>query len=333
MRGRKVTEPLLRVEHLVKRFQSGGFLFGVRSVVHAVEDVSLVIAVGETLGLVGESGSGKSTVARALLYLDPPTSGKVYFDGAELSSLQPEQLRQVRRRMQIVFQDPSSSLNPRKRISASVAEGLRIHHLVSPDNLSGRVVSLLEEVGLDPSLAERFPHELSGGQRQRVGIARALAVEPALLVCDEPVSALDVSVQAQILNLLMDLRDRRGLSYLFIAHDLAVVATIADRIAVMYLGTIVEEGPSQLIISSPRHPYTQALVSAVPEPEPGYGGNRIILNGEPPSPANPPPGCPFAPRCFHPLRDQRCRTERPMLRSVAGRQVACHYAETITALP
>jgi oligopeptide/dipeptide ABC transporter ATP-binding protein len=322
--------PLVQVEGLVKHYaQGGGLLTRPRPPVRAVDGVSFEIAAGETLGLVGESGSGKSTVGRNVLRLEQPTAGTVRFDGADLASLPAAQLRSLRRRMQIVFQDPFASLNPRRTVGASVAEGLEIHRIVPPGAIAGRVAELLTEVGLDPSYASRYPHEFSGGQRQRIGIARALAVEPQFVVCDEPVSALDVSVQAQVINLLLDLRDRRGLAYLFIAHDLAVVRQIAHRVAVMYLGTIVETGSARTVIEAPRHPYTQALVSAVPEADPAAARNRIVLAGEPPSPAAPPPGCPFEPRCFHPLKDARCRAERPALRQVARQHVACHYAEVV----
>jgi len=230
--------------------------------------------------------------------------------------------------MQIIFQDPYSSLNPRMSAGAAIAEGLEIHRLAARSEIPGRVAALLEEVGLDPTYTKRYPHEFSGGQRQRIGIARALAVQPSFIVCDEPVSALDVSVQAQVLNLLSDLQRQRGLSYLFIAHDLAVVRQIAHRIAVMYLGRIVEEGPTDQILSFPRHPYTVALLSAVPEPDPAARQNRIVLSGDLPSPSNPPPGCPFHTRCFHPLKSTRCRTEVPVLRPVSGTLAACHYAES-----
>jgi oligopeptide/dipeptide ABC transporter ATP-binding protein len=230
--------------------------------------------------------------------------------------------------MQIIFQDPYSSLNPRMTVGAAIAEGIEIHRLAPRRDIPQRVSALLEEVGLDPGYSRRYPHEFSGGQRQRIGIARALAVQPAFIVCDEPVSALDVSVQAQVLNLLSDLQRQRGLSYLFIAHDLAVVRQIARRIAVMYLGRIVEEGFTDQLLSNPRHPYTVALLSAVPEPEPGAHRSRIVLGGDLPSPSNPPPGCPFHTRCFHPLKNERCRMEVPLLRPVAGTVAACHYAES-----
>ncbi|MEO8755642.1 MAG: oligopeptide/dipeptide ABC transporter ATP-binding protein [Casimicrobiaceae bacterium] len=322
-----MTEPLLEVEGLVKHFRSGGLFSGRHTTVKAVDGVSFTLAKGETLGLVGESGSGKTTVGRTVLRLELPTAGTVKFEGTDLATLSANELRSLRRKMQIIFQDPFASLNPRRTVGASVAEGVEIHKLLPKREIPEFVAQLLEEVGLDGSYARRYPHEFSGGQRQRIGIARALAVEPSFIVCDEPVSALDVSVQAQVLNLLLDLRDARGLSYLFIAHDVALARQIAHRIAVMYLGTIVEIGPARTVIDAPRHPYTQALVSAVPEPDPAKSTARIVLAGDPPSPANPPPGCPFVTRCFHPRKDARCIAERPQLRPVAGRDVACHYAE------
>ena len=320
--------PVLQVDGLVKHYRGGGMFARKDAIVKAVDGVSFSIGRGETLGLVGESGSGKTTVGRAVLRLELPTAGTVRFEGTDLASLQPAELRALRRRMQIVFQDPFASLNPRRTVGASVAEGIEIHRLAPKRDIPRLVGELLEEVGLDASYARKYPHEFSGGQRQRIGIARALAVEPSFIVCDEPVSALDVSVQAQVLNLLLDLRDARELSYLFIAHDVALVRQIAHRIAVMYLGTIVEIGPARTVIDAPKHPYTQALVSAVPEPDPTKSTSRIILAGDPPSPANPPPGCPFVTRCFHPMKDARCTAERPRLRLVEGRDVACHYAES-----
>ena len=319
--------PLLQVDGLVKHYRGGGMFARKDAIVKAVDGVSFSIGRGETLGLVGESGSGKTTVGRAVLRLELPTAGTVRFEGTDLASLQPAELRALRRRMQIVFQDPFASLNPRRTVGASVAEGIEIHRLAPKRDIPRLVGELLEEVGLDASYARKYPHEFSGGQRQRIGIARALAVEPSFIVCDEPVSALDVSVQAQVLNLLLDLRDARELSYLFIAHDVALVRQIAHRIAVMYLGTIVEIGPARTVIDAPKHPYTQALVSAVPEPDPTKSTSRIILAGDPPSPANPPPGCPFVTRCFHPMKDARCTAERPRLRLVEAREVACHYAD------
>ncbi len=321
------TAPLLEVRDLVMHYRSSGLLGGSGPPVRAVDGVSFTLARGETLGLVGESGCGKTSVGRTLLRLQNPTSGQALLDGEDLFALGTRELRLRRRRMQMVFQDPYGSLNPRLTIGDSVAEGLEIHRLARGDELKARVARLLEEVGLDRSYSARYPHEFSGGQRQRIGIARALAVEPDLIVCDEPVSALDVSVQAQVLNLLIDLQNARGLAYLFIAHDLAVVRQIAHRVAVMYLGRIVETGPTEAILAEPKHPYTVALRSAVPEPDPTREQNRIVLAGDPPSPANPPSGCPFHPRCFHPKKDVRCVSDRPELRIVGGSMAACHYAE------
>ena len=317
---------LVEVRDLVKHYAGERAWFGLgrpRAPLRAVDGVSFAIPAGRTLGLVGESGSGKTTVGRTLLRLQERTSGTVLFDGADVFALDPAKLRALRRRMQIVFQDPYSSLNPRMTVGETLQEPLEIHRL------RGTVAALLEEVGLDAAFARRYPHELSGGQRQRVGIARALSVEPQFIVCDEPVSALDVSVQAQVLNLLADLQTRRKLTYLFIAHDLAVVRHIADDVAVMYLGKIVEQAPAAQIYAQPRHPYTTALLSAVPEPDPRAAQSRIVLSGDMPSPSRPPPGCPFNPRCPHPLKSERCRTEAPPLRPIVpGHLAACHYAET-----
>jgi oligopeptide/dipeptide ABC transporter ATP-binding protein len=319
---------LVEVRDLVKHYRSSGLFVRSAPLVRAVDGVSFHVGRGETLALVGESGCGKSSVGRTILRLQEPTSGTMSFEGIDVFSLDRVRLRELRRRMQIIFQDPYSSLNPRMTIGAAIAEGIEIHRLASRAEIPGKVAALLQEVGLDPAYAGRYPHEFSGGQRQRIGIARALAVQPAFIVCDEPVSALDVSVQAQVLNLLSDLQRDRGLSYLFIAHDLAVVRQIAHRVAVMYLGRIVEEGSTEQILSNPRHPYTVALLSAVPEPDPTLGRERIVLGGDPPSPSNPPPGCPFHTRCFHPAKNERCRTEVPRLRPVTGTVAACHYAET-----
>jgi oligopeptide/dipeptide ABC transporter ATP-binding protein len=327
-----MTAPLLRVQDLVKHYTASG-LFGARGQpVRAVDGVSFEVGRGETLGLVGESGCGKSSVGRTILRLQEPTAGRAEFEGVDVFALDRRELRRLRRRMQIIFQDPYSSLNPRMTVGAAVAEGIEIHRLARGAEVGRRVQRLLEEVGLDPGYGRRYPHEFSGGQRQRIGIARALAVEPSFIVCDEPVSALDVSVQAQVLNLLGDLQRDRGLSYLFIAHDLAVVRQIAHRVAVMYLGRIVETGPTEALLAAPRHPYTVALLSAVPEPDPGRRRSRIVLGGDLPSPSNPPSGCPFHTRCFHPARNERCRTEVPVLRPVGATLAACHYAET-TPLP
>lgn len=326
---------LLEVRRLSKHFSTGRRWLGDRgSPVRAVEDVSFDIAPGETLALVGESGCGKTTTGRAILRLVEPTSGTVHFDGTDVGSLAPPALRQLRRHMQIVFQDPFGSLNPRLTIGEAIREGLVVHQLAKGAAADTRVAELLEEVGLRPEHASRLPHEFSGGQRQRVGIARALAVEPRFIVCDEPVSALDVSVQAQVVNLLRDLQRDRGLSYLFIAHDLAVVSHMADRVAVMYLGRIVELAPAATLFAAPRMPYTQALVSAVPVPVPGRARRRIVLAGDPPSPVNPPSGCVFHPRCPHPDKDDQCHTTVPVLEAKApGHWVACHKAPTARSTP
>jgi oligopeptide/dipeptide ABC transporter ATP-binding protein len=325
-----VSPHLLEVRDLVKHYAAGG-LFGGGRPVRAVEGVSFTVGRSETVALVGESGCGKSSVGRTILRLQEPTSGRTVFDGTDVFALDRTALRRLRRRMQIIFQDPYGSLNPRMTVGAAVAEGIEIHGLAKGAEVARRVAALLEEVGLDPGYARRYPHEFSGGQRQRIGIARALAVEPSFIVCDEPVSALDVSVQAQVLNLLADLQRERGLSYLFIAHDLAVVRQIARRVEVMYLGRIVESGPTEPLLASPRHPYTVALLSAVPEPDPTRRRPRIVLGGDLPSPSDPPSGCPFHTRCFHPARNERCRTERPLLRPVGATLAACHYAESTPA--
>ncbi|MGQ0701808.1 MAG: ABC transporter ATP-binding protein [Gemmatimonadales bacterium] len=325
-------EPLLVVTGLVKHYLGRG-LRGRRRPVHALNGVSFTVARGETLGVVGESGSGKSTLGRAIVRLVDADGGSVRLEGTEVLALPRGPLRALRRRMQMVFQDPYGSLNPRMAVGAAVREGLEIHRIGTRGQREERVRKLFREVGLDPAQIDRYPHQLSGGQRQRVGIARALAVDPAFLVCDEPVSALDVSVQAQVLNLLISLQRHRGLTYLFIAHDLAVVRQLAHRIAVMYYGRIVELAGTDAIIHNPRHPYTRALLSAVPTPEPGAHPRRIILSGEAPKPTVPPPGCPFFSRCFHPRKDARCTAELPPLRPVGDSLVACHYAEHSSELP
>ncbi len=321
-------EPLLAVDDLVKEFRGSG-LFRRAAPVRAVDRVSLSVTRGEALGLVGESGSGKTTLGRCALRLVEPTAGTVRFDGAPVLALDRQALRALRRRMQIVFQDPYGSLNPRMTVGAAVREPLEVHRLARGKAAAERVVRLFDEVGLDPSIADRYPHELSGGQRQRIGIARALSVEPEFLVLDEPVSALDVSVQAQVLNLLADLRERRRLTYLFIAHDLAVVRHLADRVAVMYLGKLMETGATADLFAKPHHPYTVSLLEAVPVPDPAAPRRRMVPVGDPPSARRPPPGCVFHPRCPHPRKDTRCSTEIPALREVASRRwAACHYAET-----
>ncbi len=317
--------PLVQARDLTRHFAvASGFFRKPASAIRAVDGVSLDIARGETLALVGESGSGKTTTGRMLLHLDVPTSGSVAFDGIELATLAPAALRTLRRRMQLVFQDPFGSLNPRMTIGDTVKEGLLIHRLAEGAAADARTRALLDEVGLRPEWADRYPHEFSGGQRQRVGIARALSVGPDFIVLDEPVSALDVSVQAQVINLLMDLQRQRALTYLFIAHDLSVVEHVADRVAVMYLGRIVELATRDAIFAEPLHPYTQALRSAVPIADPNVRARRIVLPGEPPSPANPPSGCPFHPRCHHPSKDDACtRLVPPLEPKAPGRLVAC----------
>jgi oligopeptide/dipeptide ABC transporter ATP-binding protein len=320
-----VAEPLLEVTNLVKHYPARG-MFRRQPPVRAVDGVSFGVERGETLALVGESGSGKSSLARTILRLEDPTAGAVIFEGQDVLRLETRPLRALRRRMQIVFQDPSGALNPRMTVGKAVAEGLEIHRLLPSVEVPARVSELLQEVGLAPEMAAQYPHELSGGQRQRVGIARALAVGPSFLVLDEPVSALDVSVQAQVLNLLLDLQRTRGLAYLFIAHDLAVVRQIAHRVAVMYLGQIVETGPTEEVLTRPRHPYTQALIASAPEPDPAVQPARLVLPGEPPDPSRPPAGCRFHPRCGHPAKDARCLTEAPILRSFGPGTAACHHA-------
>jgi oligopeptide/dipeptide ABC transporter ATP-binding protein len=320
--------PLLEVCHLRVHFAVRQHRIGsAKAWLRAVDDVSFEIAPGETLGLVGESGCGKTTLGRAVIRLIEPTEGRIFFEGTDITAVRGSALRVLRRKFQMIFQDPYGSLDPRLTLENAIGEALDIHGLTANSQARNtRVATLLKDVGLDPMLAQRFPHELSGGQRQRVGIARALAVEPQLIVCDEPVSALDVSVQAQIVNLLHDLQHERGLAYLFIAHDLAVVEHLSHRIIVMYLGKIVEMGPAKEVCGRPKHPYTQALISAVPVVDSASKRQRIILGGELPSPINPPSGCPFHPRC--PIAEPRCKVEAPALRQLAdGHIAACHLAK------
>ena len=299
-------------------------LFGKKRVLKAVDGVSLEIKKGEIFGLVGESGCGKTTLGRTALRLYEPTDGKILFDGNDITHLSDKELAPYKKRMQIIFQDPYASLNPRFTVGDLISEPMKIHKICPPEEQIERVQSLLEVVGLKPDHIRRYPHEFSGGQRQRIGIARALAVDPEFIMCDEPISALDVSIQAQIINMLQELQEKRGLSYLFVAHDLSMVRHISHRIGVMYLGNLVECGPCDKVYRHPLHPYTAALISAVPIPDPvrAKSKQRTILQGEIPSPLNPPIGCPFSSRC--PCKTARCTDEKPKLKDVDGVQVACH---------
>jgi len=319
---------LVKVQNLVKYFPvRGGVLRRVVDWVQAVDGVSFAIREGETLGLVGESGCGKSTVGRTLLHLLKPTSGTVEFDGVDVFGLEKKELKSLRRDMQIIFQDPYASLNPRRPISDSVIAGLNIHKVGTQNERAERVMDMLHRVGLEKYHAHRYPHEFSGGQRQRIGIARAIILNPRFIICDEPVSALDVSIQSQVLNLLQDLQEDFGLTYLFIAHNLSVVEHISDRVAVMYLGKIVELAPRQELFNHPLHPYTKALISAIPIPKPNLDRERIILKGEVPSPLNPPSGCRFHPRC--PISGAQCSKEEPgFLEGRPDHWVACHMVSS-----
>ena len=322
-------EPLLRVERLTRHFpiMQGVFRRQVGTV-KAVDGVDFEILEGETVGLVGESGCGKSTTGRTILRLHPATAGRIEFRGEDITALEGEALRRLRRRMQMIFQDPQDSLNPRMTAGGIVGEPLREHGTARGKALAERVEALFESVGLDPRFTNRYPHEFSGGQRQRIGVARALALDPEFIVCDEPIAALDVSIQAQVVNLLEDLQERLGLTYLFISHDLGMIRHIADRVAVMYLGKIVELAPSDVLYREPLHPYTRALLSAVPihDPELEAQRERIILTGDVPSPADPPPGCRFSTRC--PLAAPECSAREPAWRELRpGHRVACHFAE------
>ena len=322
------TAPLLKVQNLVKHFPiRGGILSRSVGQVHAVDGVSFELPAGETLGVVGESGCGKSTTGRCILRLIEPTSGQVWFEGKSVTDAGKSELRALARDMQIIFQDPFASLNPRMTVAAIIGEALTIHKLTKTRaDYDARIVQLLETVGLAADHMRRYPHEFSGGQRQRIGIARALAVSPKLIVCDEAVSALDVSIQAQVINLLEDLQSQLGLTYIFIAHDLSVVEHISQRVAVMYLGRIVEIAAAKDLYTRPQHPYTEALLSAVPIPDPTVKRKRILLQGDVPSPINPPPGCHFHTRC--PIAQAQCKVDSPVLKPVGdatdGHSVACH---------
>jgi len=324
--------PLVEAKGLVKHYDSRRGLWGRLTgnpgvLVQAANGVDLTIRRGETLGLIGESGCGKSTLGRALLRLHEPTAGKITFDGVDVTALDEQAMKAMRRKMQIIFQDPYASLNPRKTVREIVGQPLKVHGLAKPAEIRGRVAAMLENVGLKAHHMDRYPHQFSGGQRQRIGIARALILNPEFIVCDEPVSALDVSIQAQIIDLLDELKRELGLTYLFISHDIAVIGYVSDRVAVMYLGEVVEEGPTRALLSGPRHPYTQALLSAVPRVEHAASGHeRIRLTGDLPSPIDPPAGCKFHTRC--PYATELCRTTPPKRSQVgADHLAACHLIE------
>ena len=321
-----MTEIILEARDLHRRFDQGGGLFTKKTTIHAVNGVSIQVRRGETFAIVGESGCGKSTLARLLLRLIDPSEGQVIYEGQDLTELGDVQMRALRSDLQFIFQDPFSSLNPRMSVASIIAEPLRVHSRLSAKERRTKVAELMDRVGLRPDMADRYPHEFSGGQRQRICIARALASGPKLLIGDEPVSALDVSVQAQIVNLLEDLKQDLGLTLVVIAHDLAVIRHMSDRIAVMYLGEIVELAETETLFTAPRHPYTQALLSAIPVPVPGAARARTVLGGDIPSPANPPPGCKFHTRCPH--ATDLCRTTKPVLEG-DGHQIACHHHQSL----
>jgi len=325
-----MTEPILRVEKLVKHFpvRRGARHTQAGAAVRAVDGIDFELAAGETLGLVGESGCGKSTVGKLVTKLLGPTSGRVYFDGADITELSPRAMRPLRRDIQMIFQDPYSSLNPRHNVGTIIGTAFRLQKALPDQQIKAAVQELLEIVGLSPEHYNRYPHEFSGGQRQRIGIARALALRPKVIVCDEPVSALDVSIQAQIMNLLDDLQDEFHLSYIFIAHDLSIVRHISDRVAVMYLGKLVEVAAADDLYRNAQHPYTRALLSSVPVPDPDAKRlrDRIVLNGDVPSPIDPPAACRFHTRC--PKAQEICQTQEPLLRQVSGHDVACHFPES-----
>lgn len=325
---------LLKVEGLKQYFPiKGGFLGRTVNHVKAVDDISFTVYEGETVSIVGESGCGKSTTGRAILRLEEPTEGSVVFQGTDLTKISKGEMRKFRKDLQIIFQDPYASINPRQTVASVLNEAMQIQNVLPPDQRRARIEQLLETVGLRPYQADRYPHEFSGGQRQRIGIARALSVDPKLIICDEAVSALDVSIQAQVLNLLEELQDEYGLTYLFISHDLGVVRHISDRIIVMYLGKIVEIADKDSLFEKPQHPYTKALLSAIPVPDPDAVKNRIVLKGDVPSPIDPPAGCRFHTRC--PFATDKCRTEEPVLRTTNEmkdtHEAACHYLEEISA--
>jgi dipeptide transport system ATP-binding protein len=326
MQVRRMAEPtvVMQAEGLARHYRVGGGLFAKPATVKALDGVSFSLAAGCTLAVVGESGCGKSTLARQLTLIEPPSAGRLLIDGHDVAAAQPPPLA-LRRRVQMVFQNPYASLNPRKSIAQALAEPLQIHTPLTTSERREKVAAMLERVGLRPEHAQRYPHMFSGGQRQRVAVARAMMLDPAIVVADEPTSALDLSIQAQILNLFMDLQQASGAAYVFISHNLSVVEHVAHDVAVMYLGRVVEHGAKARVLDDPRHPYTQALLSAVPTLRAQDERQRIPLAGETPSPLNPPPGCTFHTRC--PLATARCRSEVPLLRMVAGREVACHLAQ------